>query len=779
MFLLLNILVAVIIGATLTPVRADSTPISLVIPQHHIPPHLRKTAVNNESTCRTSECIATAKEILDDIDLKMDPCQDFSQFVCGGFYKKKTLPENARTIDYFELMLDKNDQTIREIVDPSLNKTPTPPKDDKAAWALLKKLQDFYASCMDEAEIHKIAKKTLLAQIDSILAIAPPASPNVADKKTLAKTIAALINRGLSGLVKMGVMPDPKNPRINVLRLQESGVGRPKEDMKDPEKVKKYEEGIARVFNLVYSDNDTLAFREPPITYGEVDRKWKDLAKDLVEFEKQLSAVGVDLIDRYNPLKNNNPRTVAQLSQLVPEIDWPTLISGILPSGVKNTRWISVECLSYLSGLGSILSKTKAETLRHYFTWVVISRSPQLMEGAGLNRTIHLDYNFFISNNHSTMTIYPDSRREKRYNRNKPDFQLERWKTCVSQVNEHLGDMAGHFFIQTNFKGDSQNSASAIIDSILQTCKRTFPTLKWLDRTTLKGATKKLGSFIRLIGFSTTSPNVASSKSLLAFYSGYHVTKTDYFGNLLQSDIWSTKKRMEELNKPVNRKRMPTYPQMVNAFYSPASNQIIFPAGILQTPFFNVDNPDYLNYGGFGVVAGHEITHGFDNIGRHYDGIGRLKNWWTQSTIDSFNKRSQCLVDQYGNFTIKDSEGNDHYINGRLTLGENIADNGGIKYSYRAWQYRLKSDLAGKKYKNFQLSGLENYSREQLFFISYGRLWCAKERPDQLVRQIEYDPHTPAKWRINGVVQNSKDFAKAFSCPIGAPMNPVKKCEVW
>ncbi|KAG0364241.1 hypothetical protein BGX24_004722 [Mortierella sp. AD032] len=218
---------------------------------------------------------------------------------------------------------------------------------------------------------------------------------------------------------------------------------------------------------------------------------------------------------------------------------------------------------------------------------------------------------------------------------------------------------------------------------------------------------------------------------------------------------------------------------MVNTFYDLTANQIVFPAGILQRPFFHVESPDYVNYGGFGVVAGHEVTHGFDNMGHRFDSVGRLDNWWTNATEKAFNEKAQCLIDQYGNFTVKGPDGKDHNVDGQLTLSENIADNGGLKQSYRAWQTRLKADPSGKKFKNYQLPGLEKYTRKQLFFISYGRLWCSKERPEYLMQLIRTDIHSPSQWRINGAVQNSPEFSQAFKCPAGSPMNPAKKCQVW
>ncbi|KAG0379046.1 hypothetical protein BGX24_001907 [Mortierella sp. AD032] len=644
---------------------------------------------------------------------KADPCQDFSQFACGGFYDKMPEPTDEMSVDYFGILQEKNSQAIREIVDPTLGKSPTPPKNDKAALANLKKLHDFFASCMDQQAISKVGRQPLLHQIKSILSPFPVPSGSStattpADKKRVARTLAELSKQGLTGFVQLEVGPDPKEPLRHVLGVVESGASLTKEDLKDPELLKEWEEQIAHAFQVVFGKEEpimknkddkkvdegkkTPTPKQPDDTKPNmhVDKQWKDVAKDIVIFEKQLAAMSTATEDRFDPLKNDNRRTVAQLSELVPGIDWALFISETLPKGVVNSRPVVVESPSYLAQLGPLLQKTKAQTLRNYFIWKVISGSPAT-EALMIDHTHMHTHRDHRNNNHSTITnnIIRTS--------SLPDTDIPRWKTCVQQVNDNLGDLAGHYYIQTAFPGNSRPTVLSIVDSLLQTYKRAFPTLQWLDKTTLQGALLKLKDMVRLMGYSTKNPDVASSKSLQTHYKDLPISRSDYFANLNQHAIWFTRQGMSKLNEPVDRKHFFTYPQLVNAFYNPSANQILFPAGILQRPFFHVDNPEYVNYGGFGVVAGHEVGHGFDNTGRFYDSIGRVHNWWTNNTIKAFDKRSQCLIDQYGSYTIKGPDNKEHHVDGKLTLGENIADNGGLKYSFRAWQYRLKSDVNGKK----------------------------------------------------------------------------------
>ncbi|KAF9292675.1 hypothetical protein BGZ88_006273 [Linnemannia elongata] len=719
-------------------------------------------SLNNKVTCKTPQCITAAKEILDDMNPKADPCQDFSQFACGGFYEKRTIAADEGAFNYFQVLYDKNNDAIREIVDRSLGKQPTPSKTDPnpaAAHANLQKLQDLYTSCMDESKILSTGRKPLLDQISSILsAFSSNATDGVVDKTVLANTLAQLSNQGMTGFVGLEVGPDPTDPLINSLALGEGGLGLPaKEYYQDAKTVKLYESTIGQMFQVVFGEED-VATKNQTLTEADVKQEWKDVAKAVVGFETHLASIGTDMVDLYDPIKSNNPRTVDQISAAIPSIDWPAFISGILPAGVNNTRPIFVSSPEYLTGLETLLNSTNLQTLRNYITWLVISNNgPNL--GTPYRQPLHI-----LSSTLSGVS---------------PDTVTPRWKHCVSIINNNLGDMAGHYYIQTAFPGTSLTSTVSIIDSILASYKKTFPTLTWLDKSTLSGAVEKLQAMVKLMGYSTNSPDVSSSTSLQAYYSTLPVSRTDYYANQLQYSIWSTRESTGMLNKPVNRKKLPDPPQTVNAFYNPSTNQIVFPAGILQRPFFDVESPEYVNYGGFGVVAGHEITHGFDNMGHHYDSIGRIHNWWTNTTEKAFAEKAQCFIDQYGNFTIKGPNGEDHNVNGQQTLGENIADNGGLKQSFHAWQTRFQSDPSGKKYKNFKLPGLERYSPSQLFFISYARVWCSKERPEYLVNRIRSDSHSPAKWRINGVVQNSPEFASAFQCKVGSAMNPEKKCEVW
>ncbi|KAG0371442.1 hypothetical protein BGX24_001670 [Mortierella sp. AD032] len=690
--------------------------------------------------------LAIAASILDDIDSTADPCQDFSQFTCGGFDAKHEIPLNGKSVSPFDI-LNAN------------NKAPKTAPGDIADQNNLRKLQDFFASCMNEAAILKAGRKPLSHEVQKITQ-AFPTSDLRADKTVLSKILSQIANLGLgtSGLLSIYVGTNAADPRIKVLNINEDGLGlSSSEDYQDKEMIELYRNTAAAMFQIILGDED-VGDKAQPLEFAAIEQEWSEAAKNVVDFEIQLAAIATPGADLYDPVKSVNTHTIEELAAMTPSIDWSLIIQEILPAGVKNTQPILVTSPSYLIKLDALLQNTTAKTLQQYFTWIVIQ---------GLSSHIAEPYQQPLKALHSVQAG------------GSTGVTTERWKTCVATVNKNMGQLAGHYFVQETFKGNSRKEVMTIVDNILDSYGKNFPTLEWLDQTTRDGAIKKLKAIAQLVGYSTSSPDVASTESLEDYYKDFAVASDDYFGNQLRSLTWSAKGNFGLLPFPVDRNSMSMVPQIVNAYYSQTTNTINFPAGVLQPPFFHAENPEYINYGSMGAIGGHEIGHAFDNNGRKYDSVGRFANWWTNATSQAFEDKAQCYVNQYSNFTIKGPDGKDYNLDGQISLGENLADNGGMKMAFHIWQNRVKSDPYVRKYKNFKLPGLDKYTPEQLFFISYGRIWCNKMRPEALLNMVRNQIHSPAKWRINGVAQNSPGFAKAFNCPAGSPMNPATKCEVW
>ncbi|KAF9079898.1 hypothetical protein BGX23_003009, partial [Mortierella sp. AD031] len=682
-----------------------------------------KGVLTNQDVCTTPECYNTATAFLNYMNPEVDPCEDFSQFTCGGFYAKA-------------------EELIRAISDPAFGQSPTPAADDTAAQSNLKKLHDLFSSCMDVKEMEKRGREPLVNEIHEVLSSLPSNATTV-DRSSLARTLAKLIKLEIKPFINLEVEEHLYNPYVNIIKLNAGGfsldLSKYNKTLPDSANLAK---DIASEFQAILGTKSTHNTTRP-VT---VEQKWIDAAIGVVAFE---TAWAEALLVSPEPQTTGyaatfNQWAFADIVAATPSIDWNLLVSELLPAGETYTRSLYTNMPDPLHALETVLNVTSTETLRNYFTWRIISAH---------NANLGTPYNTVTS--------------------------LERWKFCVGVVNENLGDIAGHYFVDMTMPDTSKIYFKKMIDGILASYGQAFQTLGWLDPDTRANALKKLHAIVELIAESSDAPNTASLTSLEEYYRNYAVDATDYFGNLARRSVWTTANNFAEVNKPVNRKELPKGPpQTVNAFYGPQTNQIYFPAGLLQNPVYHVDNPDYMNYGGIGTVAGHEIGHGFDNSGKEFDFSGNYTNWWTSATETAFNEKSKCIVDQYSDLTISGVNNKTVHVNGQFTLGENIADNGGIKYSYRAWETAYKSDPTGTTHKNYKLPGFEKYTPEQMFFISFGRIWCEKRTPFSAENQITSDNHSPSRLRIIGSVQNSHEFARAFNCKPNTPMNPVKKCEL-
>ncbi|KAF8957632.1 hypothetical protein BGZ46_002153 [Entomortierella lignicola] len=729
-------------------------------------------------------------------------------FFCAYVRAREAIPEGGRN------------EVIKSILSPETNNVQ---KDkDNASKRNLIKLQSLYESCMDEKKISEVGAKPLGDLVQKLVKAFPvkyslldkdtpldllessyealkiansemesksnllqldqsnrhkvqirqdhiqkrAGSGNIWAKKSLAKAeredlaqaVTQLALFGVSSVVDFDVDSNPKNPNQTVFKLNENGLGLPSKDYYDEDKiVDVYQKTVENMFVIVLGkDKDKEMMSQagdtrPPIV-------WPEVAKNVVEFEKLLATISTDQEDLNNSELTYNPRTLSEISEMIPIIDWSLVLEKLLGAGSDTPDPIIVSTPDYLEKLNALLRDTPALTLQNYFAWKLIKalsddlaidlRKPMLELKAALQGV-------------------------------SADFVAPRWETCVNVADAALGSMLGHYFIEKTFNGDSKDMADDIIHSLRNSFTKGLPRLEWLDKETLLNATEKVDLLIQKIGYSTESPDVRSSEALEDYYKDLGIDKADFFGNQIRARTWYTRQTLESLGKPVDKAKWEMSPQTVNAYYNPNVNEIVFPAGILQPPFFHGDNPEYLNYGGIGVIAGHELTHAFDNDGRLFDASGKLSDWWSNSTLEEFNKRSQCFIDQYGNFTVKDPQGRENHINGKLTLGENLADNGGLKQAYEAWQARFKSDPHGKKYKNHLLSGLEEYSRDQLYYMSFAHVWCSQRRPASAIENLRTDPHAPAKWRVNGAVQNSEHFAQVFNCKPRSAMNPDTKCDLW
>ncbi|KAF9972502.1 hypothetical protein BGZ73_004362 [Actinomortierella ambigua] len=740
---------------------------------------------------------------------KADPCTDFYEFSCGGFIEKTAIPEGKSQIGSFTAARLRNIDLIHSILTKTTEQLLQLDGSTEldAARRNIEKMQNIFASCMNEDHLAQAGRKPLYDQVKRLLDVfpvqnsqlisafttdtpnqmvpptqkkkrddsssdgnnpntdagsqAPAAQPVIAspvDQEALSETLAFLEMLNVDTFIEVSIGTDPVDPTINGVMIGESGLGLPaKQYYQDTSTITAYRSLIQTLFSTIIGPGPFEAPMSSPMTStSTIDAA--QIAQSIIDFEIRLAEITTETQDLRNAKLRNNPRTLDQLSALNPAIQWHSLVATIVGSNVMDSKNVTVTSPTYQSKLAQLLAQTEAATLQNYFAWNMIQEM--------------------------TSNLSPELRRPldefDAMMKGIPTNQLPaRWETCVDVTSSMLSGVVGHYYVLLGFSGRSKDESEAIVTALREQYVQSMPNLDWLDATTREHAVQKLNAMMQKVGFSTISPNIASPQSLAEHYDGLEMAADDYFGNHLRARIWGTQQVNTRAGQPVDRMEWHMSPQTVNAYYSRGTNEIVFPAGILQPPFFLGTNPEYLNFGAIGAVAGHELTHGFDNNGRLYDANGAFANWWTPETMEKFEQRAQCFVNQYSNFTVPNLDGGQEHVNGQLTLPENLADNGGLKKAYEAWQRRRVDPSLMQKESNQLLAGLEAYTPEQLFFISYARLWCSKSVPQYELKKVRTDPHSPNRWRVVGAVQNSRQFAEAFQCAEGTPMNPANKCEIW
>ncbi|KAF9171855.1 hypothetical protein BGX21_009732 [Mortierella sp. AD011] len=716
--------------------------------------------VNND-VCDTHECRLVAAEILKDMNPSADPCVDFSQFTCGNLYEKAVIPDYSISAGTLESLEDHVNNLIRAIATPGNPRLPKFTGDETVNKRNLGKIQNYYASCMDEAQQDKAGREPLLNQIQNLIELFSVQDSDLVkhsskksvilsetDRRSLSTVIGQYINNGIDTVFDFSIDTAPTDPDHYYVSVEGSGFGLPDSSAyNDTQTVAPYEKMIGEMFTLILGSSRTITGTI------HVPKNWAQVAKNVVAFETSLSQITAESYENYSE-KSIRIHPVADLAERTPSLDWSIIFGNAFPQDVKAPSDVYVIALDYFDKLNTLLENTSPKTLQNYFAWTLMRTY-----GSNLGQAYRKPLDDFAALFQVTPSL--------------PDLSSQ----CVGIVSDKLGDLVGHYFVEAAFPKATIAKIHEIVVSLREAYAENFKIYDWFDSYTRKGALEKIKAIIENDGYSMGTPNDGILSSINAYYGTLTVLPDDFFGNQVKSLSFSTQNQFRLLNTVVNRKSMAFTPQTVNAYYQPTMNDINILAGITQSPLFHIGNPEYLNYGAIGMVVGHEIGHGFDNNGRNYDATGRLRNWWSNSSANAFEVKTQCLVEEYSNFTIKGPDSQILHVDGQNTLPENIADNGGIKMAYEAWSARYRSDPNSLRYNNKKLPGFESFTPEQLFFIQYGHTWCSKLRPEA-ADIILQDVHSPTQWRINGVARNSEFFARAFKCKPNAPMNPVNKCSV-
>ncbi|EDV91094.1 neprilysin-4 [Drosophila grimshawi] len=536
-------------------------------------------------------------------------------------------------------------------------------------------------------------------------------------------------------LIVQWVGADIKNSEENIIQFDQTGLGLPTREyflqQNNAKYLHAYQRYMSEVMNkLGASKTDSLR-----------------VATELVAFETRLAAITAPAEQRLNVTKLYKRMSLQQLKATVPQIGWTTYLSTLQGRTVNDTEQVVIYAVEYMKQLVALLASTEPRTVANYMMWRFVRHRINNVD----DRFDDIKQNFY----HSLF-----GREES----------PQRWKVCIAQVNTNMGMAVGSMFVSRYFDDNSKRDTLRMTHELQQAFRDILKTTDWLDQHTKLLAEEKVNAMSLKIGYPDF---ILNAEELNEKYAGIDIHPDTYFENTLNVLLHTAKMEQAKLHERVNKTNWQTAPAIVNAYYSRNKNQIMFPAGILQPPFYHRHFPKSLNFGGIGVVIGHELTHGFDDKGRLFDSNGNIHKWWTDASIRGFDDRARCIISQYGNYTVEEVGIS---LNGESTQGENIADNGGLRQAFHA--YMRWANENPHEARDEMLPGL-NMTGPQLFFLNFGQVWCGAMRPEAIRNKLNTAIHSPGRYRVIGTLSNSYDFAREFNCAAGTPMNPHKKCSVW
>ncbi len=639
------------------------------------------------------------------IDKKTDPCVDFYQYACGNWLAQNPIPADQSTWGRFSELHERNQRLLKDILETSAAKTTRSAGETK--------IGDYYGACMDERGINAKGTGPLKPEIDRINAIT--------DKSALADEVAKLHRLGVNVLFRTESSQDLKNAQEVIAEVDQGGLGLPekdyylKTDAKSAETRKEYVAHLQKIFELL-GDSAEVAAKK---------------AAAVMTIETTLAKGSMDIVTRRDPEKVYHRMSTQDLGALAPSFKFAAFLSEV---GLPPIKTINVTVPEFFKTMETEIKNVSLDDWKTYLIWHYVHSAAPFLPDAFVNE----NFNFYGKHLTGAKELRP------------------RWKRCVDATDGDLGEALGQKYVDMTFGKEGKERTLKLVHAIEKAMQKDITDITWMTPATKKKAFEKLHAVADKIGYPDKWRD----------YDNLKIQAGDALGNSLRANVFEFQRQLDKIGKPVDKMEWQMTPPTGNAYYDPQMNNINFPAGILQPPFYDNKMDDAVNYGGIGAVIGHELTHGFDDQGRQFDAKGNLTDWWTEADAKEFERRAGCIEKEYGSFVVS----GDLKQNGKLTEGENVADNGGLRLAHMA----LMDVLGGKK-----PAKIDGLTADQRFFLGFAQIWCTNMRDQAMRLRAQTDPHSLPAFRVNGTVSNMPEFQSAFSCKAGQPMVRENACRVW